>query len=241
MHSAETAEKGEQNLGSVTATLALYLETTPRAQCGAGAPRAQDPAQPRRWTWQLKTRHAASAGQVGEGSCAEKEPHEATRRIPRLCGHALTAHHQGKVREAAQEQRPMASRQPPKNTARRPHDASTSGGKLYQPYERQHRLKHTSKDGDDRQANWLPDKTQPFLKAGQQNPEAQRPQKHPHQPKLTRAQRGREMQSGFKKEKNSSPDPEIIEIMKLADKKIRNLLQCKGNQGQKKRTANLNR
>ena len=136
MHSAETAEKGEQNLGSVTATLALYLETTPRAQCGAGAPRAQDPAQPRRWTWELKTRHAASAGQVGEGSCAEKEPHEATRRIPRLCGHALTAHHQGKVREAAQEQRPMASRQPPKNTARRPHDASTSGGKLYQPYEK---------------------------------------------------------------------------------------------------------
>lgn len=82
---------------------------------------------------------------------------------------------------------------------------------------RQQRLKHTSKDGDDRQANWLPDKTQPFLKP--RGSAAQQPQKHLHQPKPLGAQRGREIWSAFKKERNSSTDPEIIEIMKLADQK----------------------
>ena len=105
---------------------------------------------------------------------------------------------------------------------------------------RQHRLKHTSKDGDDRQANWLRQNSA-FLKSRTTKPRGPAASKTPTSTKTHSHTERQGMQSGFKKEKDSSTDPEIIEIMKLADKKIRNLLKCKGNQGQKKRTTNLNR
>ena len=96
------AEKRETRLVSCTVTLAFYLKTTPRAQCGDGEPRAQDPAQLRRRTWQLKATRAqdmargiCQAGRRRKGAMQRRSP--VNRRIgsPRLCGHIPTAQPSG--------------------------------------------------------------------------------------------------------------------------------------------------
>lgn len=75
------AEKRETRLVSRTVTLAFYLKTTPRAECGDGEPRAQDPAQLRSRTRELKAtraqdtaRNICRAGRRRKGAMQRRSP-----------------------------------------------------------------------------------------------------------------------------------------------------------------------